>query len=280
MHREAFTPEGVSQALADLCQNSVELIIIMGDGTVQAALTAIGNDQIYPTPPSSPCCVPGPPACWPGMSGSQALLRQPCHVFSEWAKSTNSQSDRSDAPGYAGAEDFTAPTSFGMFFGAALFAGDKDLPPPDNPWAGAAELMPAFTMLRLLLAILAKNYEKVVPLLTRTRLNGSPAEQRLTLVLISTLERLFLGMRPYWEKKMALALHGRWCRTQKSAAGSAFLVPIAAESSCTPTNGYFSHNVQEVQLEMAGDFTLDGELYAAGKGPITIDLRRNGHFLC
>lgn len=137
-------------------------------------------------------------------------------------------------------------------------------------WRG--ELMPALTMFRLLMAILFKNRDKITPFTTRTGLDGRPPEKREDLfVLVSTLERLFLGMQPYWgagdsplrytavslEPKYLLRVLTSLFRSQKSR-------------HATPENGYSSHNVQEVQLEMDGDFTLDGELYTVGKGTVKV----------
>jgi len=142
--------------------------------------------------------------------------------------------------------------------------------------------MPAFTMLRLLLAILTRNHQHVPPLSTRTGLNGLPAEQRADLfVLVSTLERLFLGLRPYWGEE-----DGPLRYTAVGVEPKRLLPVLTAlfrsRQSChaTPANGYFSHNVQEVRLDMQDDFTLDGELYPAGEGPVTITCAGTAMFLC
>jgi hypothetical protein len=146
-------------------------------------------------------------------------------------------------------------------------------------WRG--ELMPALTMLRLFLAILCKNHEKVRPLLARTSLNGTPAEQRVDLlILVSTLERLFLGMRPYWGKEDG-PLRYTAVGVEPKRLLRILLSLFQAQKSllATPTNGYFSHNVQEVQLDKLEDFTLDGELYPAGEGPVTISSAGTAMFL-
>jgi hypothetical protein len=170
-----------------------------------------------------------------------------------------------------------------MFFGAgAICQGIRLFHNRDNAMGWRGELMPAFTMFRLLLSILSRDRGKLPPLLTSTGLDGRPPEQRADLlVLVSTLERLFLGMRPYWGRE-AGPLHYTAVGTE-----SKWLLRVVAATlrggksgQATPANGYSSHNVREVQLDMNGDFTLDGELYTAGEGPLTIAAAGPAMFLC
>jgi diacylglycerol kinase family enzyme len=281
---EAWTPDGVSQTLAGFARSGVDLVVINGgDGTVQAALTAIGNEQLFPKPPlfallcagttsmlARDVGITGPPAV--------ALLR-----VLEWAKSPDASLAVRSRPVLQVLRASHAPSLFGMFFGAgAICQGIKIFHNRDNPMGWRGELMPAFTMLRLLLAILAKDREKVPPLLTRTSLDGRPAQEQMNLfVLISTLERLFLGMRPYWgDEDGPLRYTAVGAEPKHLLRVLVSLFRSEQSRHATPANGYSSHNVREVRLDMAGDFTLDGELYAAGDGPVTIASAAPAMFLC
>lgn len=147
-------------------------------------------------------------------------------------------------------------------------------------WRG--QIMPGITLMRMLLAILRKNHETVPPLLTRSRIDDQPEQERLNLfVLISTLNRLFFGMRPYWGTEEAPL------RYTEVAAEPKYLFRILPSlfrwqknRYAIPENGFVSHNIHEVQLEIEGDFTLDGELYAVGSGPLTITAAGPVVFLC
>ena len=44
----------------------------------------------------------------------------------------------------------------------------------------------------------------------------------------------------------------------------------------TPQNGFFSHNVREVRLELRTDFMLDGELFVPKNGAHSIELCDGG----
>jgi len=284
VHLEASTPAGVSHALADFAKDRVDLIIINGgDGTVQAALTAIGNEEIFVSPPLLALLCAGTTSMLArdvGITGPPATALP--RVLG-WAKATNSSLTVRTRPVLRVQRNSQQPPLFGMFFGAgAISQGIKIFHSKDNPMGWRGELMPAFTMLRLLLAVLCKDHEKVPPFLTRTSLNGRPAEQRADLfVLVSTLERLFLGMRPYWGKEDGPLRYTAVGVEPKRLPRVLFSLFRAQQSrQATPVNGYFSHNVQAVQLDMEGDFTLDGELYSAGEGPVTITSAGTARFLC
>jgi len=175
------------------------------------------------------------------------------------------------------------PTQCGMFFGAgAICQGIKAFHSGVNPMGWRGQLMPGVTLLKMLLAVLRKNHETVPPLLTRSRIDEQPEQERLNLiVLISTLNHLFFGMQPYWGTEEGPL------RYTEIAAEPKYLFRVIPSlfrwqknRYATPENGFVSHNIHEVQLEIEGDFTLDGELYAIGQGPLTISAAGPVLFLC
>jgi hypothetical protein len=115
-----------------------------------------------------------------------------------------------------------------------------------------------------------------------TSINRSGEKQRSDLlVLTSTLDRLFLGIRPYWGDEQGPL------RYTAVSSRPRFLLPVlfslltpGRNRHATSANGYFSHNAEEVQLTMSGDFTLDGELYAAGEQPVIITCAGPAFFVC
>ena len=147
-------------------------------------------------------------------------------------------------------------------------------------WRG--EVMPGLTLLNMLFAILRKDHSKVPPLMTSTHLDGQAAQGRANLlVLVSTLERLFLGMRPYWGREDG-PLHYTAIGTEPRHLLRVLPTLFRSRGSryAIPENGYFSHNVHEIKLEMEGEFTLDGELYSAEQGLVTIEPAGPFRFLC
>jgi hypothetical protein len=172
---------------------------------------------------------------------------------------------------------------FGMFFGAgAICEGIRAFHSRDNPKGWRGQMMPALTMLRLLLAILCRDSERLPPFANRTGLDDRPMERRQDLfALVSTLDRLFLGMRPYWGQGPGALRYTAVSREPKR------LLRVVAALFCKrisrharPANGFFSDNAQKVTLDLQGEFTLDGELYPVGEGPLVLTPAGPVPFLC
>ncbi len=92
-------------------------------------------------------------------------------------------------------------------------------------------------------------------------------------MLVSSLDRLFLGLRPYWGTEDA-PLHCTWVQKPTRKVLRAFPSVIRGKPNqhAGPGNGYFSHNASEIHLWMNGTFTLDGEMYNANTehGPVIL----------
>ena len=102
------------------------------------------------------------------------------------------------------------------------------------------------------------------------------------MVLITTLQRLFLGLRPFWGSQRK-PLHF----TAVQARPRHFLKALPAAMRgrqgrhVTKANGYTSYNIDEVQLTLSSGFNLDGELYTPdGKlGPVVVSCGGYSSFL-
>lgn len=279
MHREAAEPGGIADVLTEFSAGGVELLVINGgDGTVQAVLTILGNHRIFAQPPLLALLCAGTTSMLPrdvGVAGPpvaalQRLLR--------WAQSTNGELKIETRSIMRIQRDSDA--LFGMFFGAgAICTGIRAFHSTHNPMGWRGQLMPMLTMARLLLAVF---FHSVPPFINAACINGGNQEQRADLfVLTSTLDRLFLGMRPYWgDESGPLRYTAVNCRPRFLLPVLLSLLGLGRSRHATPANGYFSHNADQVQLRMTGDFTLDGELYEAGEQPVTITSAGPALFVC
>jgi hypothetical protein len=94
-------------------------------------------------------------------------------------------------------------------------------------------------------------------------MDDNPPQQFDSLVvLISTLERLFLGLYPYWGSE-AGPLHYTAVRVRPRYLLRALPSILRGRSGAhgTPENGFYSHNAYEIKLNFTSGFTLDGQLY-------------------
>ena len=106
-------------------------------------------------------------------------------------------------------------------------------------------------------------------------MNGAPEQSFDSLLLFaSTLERFFLGMRPYWGSEQgALRLTLIENRPERLLRAFPGIVRGRPNRFVTEAAGYHSHNAQEIRLLLDGRFSLDGELYPARSelGPLILD---------
>ena len=99
-----------------------------------------------------------------------------------------------------------------------------------------------------------------------------PAEDILIL-LISSLERLFLGMRPYWgNEDEPLHVSMISADARHLLRNLPTLVRGKPGRHADTAAGYRSHNVRRISLTLDGPYTLDGEMYQASRqaGPVII----------
>jgi hypothetical protein len=169
----------------------------------------------------------------------------------------------------------------GMFFGAGAILQGIDLCHGSmNPRGIHGELMPGLIMARLVSALLAGN-EKLLP--SNEMLIGldgrGTTRQRYLFALVSTLERLFLGLHPFWGSEHA-SLHFTAVKSKPAhlLRNLPFLLCGRRTATASPKNGFFSHNAEQVRLDFRGRFTLDGEIFEAG-APLTVEPGGPARFL-
>jgi hypothetical protein len=110
---------------------------------------------------------------------------------------------------------------------------------------------------------------------TRIELDDTSDEHTRPMVqlIISSLERLFLGLYPFWGREPG-ALHCTWIEKPTRRVLRAFPSVMRGKPNrhVSAANGYFSHNADRIQLWLDGLFTLDGEMYRASRehGPVTV----------
>jgi hypothetical protein len=100
------------------------------------------------------------------------------------------------------------------------------------------------------------------------RIDGQPLEQEeFRLVMATTLERLFLRIRPFWGQEAApirfTAIPAGAARAPTAAIRILYGHP---PPYITPDAGYMSRNVHRAELHLDCGLTMDGEMFAPQPG--------------
>jgi hypothetical protein len=139
-------------------------------------------------------------------------------------------------------------------------------------------LAPSLTLARFLLGVIRRNrqYASAAPL--SIELDRAAAIQTdFLMVLVSTVDRFFLGLRPFWGEETG-PLHFT-AIADRAQHLMRVLPSMARGHACrlrTPQNGYFSHNANEVRLKLDSGFMLDGELHPVGPDTQEVVLNSGG----
>lgn len=276
LSRQAQTPDDVAAALGDFGREEIDVVAVNGgDGTIQAVLTALFKDKPFETPPLLAVLT----------AGTTSMIARDVGVWGRPAPALTR------LLGVARAEDgdgivqqrrvlrvLTAPEQeprFGMFFGAGgIIQGIRFCRNKFERLGLRGEFGPGVTLAWFLLALCRRSSGYLTPTRMTISLDQQPPEsQDVLAVIISTLDRLFLGLRPYWGSETA-PLH-----YTAVTAGARYVIRVLPSllrgrqhRYGTPQHGYVSHNVHEVRLTLQGGFTLDGELLMADSrlGPVVV----------
>lgn len=277
LHREVRDEEGVRDALADFAGRGVNLVAVnSGDGTVQAVATALLAEAIYPAPPllallrggttnmtHQDLGLPGPPA--------RALAR-----LIAWADHGEGAAGIRFRTVLRVENPLDPRPRFGFFLGAAcIHRGIRFFHAHIRTRGLTGDPAHLLILLRFLAALLRRDDRLAAPVAAGIRLDRKPlpSPAEYLLILVTTLDRLILGFRPFWragDQPLRLTAVRRRPRRLHRAAPA--LVRGRDVSAASPENGYFSGSGRRIELGLDGGYALDGELYnaCARRGPVVI----------
>ena len=267
-HREVLTPADVTSALVDFARKEVNVIVVNGgDGTIQAVLTVLYHQKPFETIPHLAVLRAGTTSMTAGDVGLKGSREQALRRLLSWAEGGGGEVVILHRPVLRVQVDSHQDPVYGMFLGAAgIYQGIQFCNNRLNRRGFRGEWAPGLTIALFLLAVASRGGNYVAPVSITVSLDQGPPERRdYLLLMISALERLFLGLRPFWgREERTLHYTAVEARPQHLLRALPSLMRGRKNRYGTPENGYFSHNVQEVQLTFNRGFTLDGELYKAG----------------
>lgn len=167
------------------------------------------------------------------------------------------------------------PPLCGMFFGAGAIMQGIEYAHANIHSRGVREMGPGLALARAVWGIVRGDPRFYSPVSITVALDDQPEQppQATLIVLASTLERLFLGLRPYWgtgSGRLRFShIHDRPRRFLRTLPA---LLRGRGHRNATLDAGYRSHNVERISLGLDGPFTIDGEIFEARRqdGPVVI----------
>lgn len=276
LYQEASSPAEIGAALNNLLAEQPELLAVAGgDGTVQAVLTHMfGSDEPSGWPPL--CIIP---AGTTNMTALDLGVRGgPKRVMNRLERRLYSPLLpylvrrpvlRVERPG--------SPDLYGMFFGAgAIASGVRYFHKKISRIGMTSEIAGGLVLLWLLGGLLAGRSGKALSpaCLSVTGPDGGRREGSYIILLASALDRLLLGMRPYWGRERA-PIHATLVRESPRRFWRSLPALLSGRGArLDGLDGYESFNTAAMELFMDDEFIIDGELYKAesAAGPLRISL--------
>jgi diacylglycerol kinase (ATP) len=268
------TATEVETALARFADEGVDLVVVSGgDGTVQAVLTALFTGLAFEAPPLLALMRSGTTnmiARDVGLGGAPApALRR----VLDWARDPERTLPLASRAVLRVQIAPDAAPAFGMFFGAGtIYDGTRYCHGHLYRWGIRGQLAPVVVVARYVLATLGRRPVPTVAL--TSAVDGEPAEAGdHTIVFVTTLERLVLGLRPFWGVgDGALRLTAVAARPRRLLRALPSLLRGRRNPAVAPEHGYTSRNAREIRLAFDGGCTLDGQLLTADsrRGPVVL----------
>lgn len=279
---------GMDAALRDLASREVRLLVVVGgDGTVQAVLTHLlsGDGCGFVEPPML-CVLAG------GTTNMTAAdvgvrdrpdraLRRLIVLPPEAIGSRGTMLDRHVVEVVRG-ED---PPRFGMFFGTGAICRAIRLARRSvHPMRLGSSLESTLTLAGVFGERLFGGGESDRVMrgddITIARNDGPPARANTLLALCTTLDRLILGSRPFWGEEPGPLRCTRIGYPAPRFWRSVPRIMYGREGRDLGAREYASCNAESIRLEMDCPFTIDGELFESSRAvPIVLRGDRRVRFV-
>jgi hypothetical protein len=276
-HRLTQDAGEIPGVLSGFARQPIDVLAVNGgDGTIARILTHLLTDSPFPTLPRLALLPGGTTNMNAGDVGLRGNLVKAVRRLCEWSSGRHTAVRTLQRPVLQVTGGDGQAAVCGMFFGAgAIIQGIEYCRANVHTKGVSNEIGPGLAMLRTVWGIARRDRRFLQSVNMSVQRNEKPADPTcdVLILLVSSLERLFLGMRPYWGRETA-PLHttlvldnaDRFLRTLPS------LLRGRPTRHTTEANAYYSHNTDRLRLSMDGMWTLDGELYRAtvSNGPVTI----------
>ena len=273
-HIVTHSPDDIAPALQKLAQMNTQVLAINGgDGTASAILGKLLESSVFTDLPLI-ALLPGGTANMNagdiGVRGSLKKAVSRCCQWSEGQRTTEGKLESRHLMRVVAPQD-TAPR-YGMFLGGgAVIHGTEYAHKEVHPRGLRDDFSLALGTLRTVWGVVrddpAFNRHVSIKLTLDT---GEPAQHDTLILVVSTLQRLAFGMRPFWSQEsgaIRVTVFEQGC--SRFATTFLSIVRGRPNRNAVPTSGYSSFNANTVTLDMEGTLNLDGEMFDVA-GPVDI----------
>ena len=286
LHRITEQPQQISDALREFAAQGVQVLAINGgDGTTAQVFTALLEGGAFASLPAVVLLPGGTTNVNANDVGLNGGLERAVARMARWARGHGGTPEHQVRPILRITGATHGEPLCGMFFGAgSIIRGIEYCQHKFHARGIGNSIGPGLAMARVLWGMLRNDPHFAAPTSVRIAMDAlsDGASHELLLMMITSLDHLILGMRPYWGGEPG-PLHCTWI--EKRATGLLRLFPSVLRgkpaASATPEQGYFSHNTELIRLWLDGAFTLDGDMHQAAiqNGPLTISTAGELEFL-
>ncbi len=276
-HRVSADSEAITAILEDFAHQGVNTLAINGgDGTTAQVFTALQQSTVFARPPTIILLPGGTTNMNAADAGLRGSLPDSVRRMTAWTHGEDGHTERLQRSllKVCGANEGRA--LYGMFFGTgAIISGIEYCHSNIHTLGIGDELAPGLVVLRTLWGILRNDARFSQPSAIGIEVDGRDvgANRPVVQLLITSLQRLFLGLRPFWGREPG-QLRCTWMEHPSRRVLRAFPALLRGKPNrhVCEQNGYYSHNAEDIRLQLDGMFTLDGEMHGASRaqGPLIV----------
>jgi diacylglycerol kinase (ATP) len=276
-HRTTQTADDIPAVLEAFARQPVDILAINGgDGTIARILTELLERGPFPVLPRLALLPGGTTNMNAADVGLRGNLVKAIRRLCTWSSGAPALPESLQRPVLRVTGGDGQAAVCGMAFGAgAITRGVEYSDTSINRKGIVGAFRPALALFRTLWGLASRDRRFFKPVAISLQRDNEPADPAcdILILIISSLERLMLGSRPFWGQESA-PLH----TSLVHADAERFLrnLPAMARGKpnrhMTEANGYSSHNASRIRLAMDGSWMLDGEVHEAriSDGPVTI----------
>jgi diacylglycerol kinase (ATP) len=277
LHRIAEGPNQIIDVLREFAAAQVSVLAINGgDGTSARVFTELLEKRPFDSLPAVILLPGGTTNANANDVGLRGDLRRAASTLAAWASGEDRREQRVKRAILRVQNATGGEPLCGMFFGAGSVVRGIEYCHSAFHGRGIGHTIgPGVAILRVLWGVHRNEPRFATPTDMRLELGATrdTATREVLLMIITSLDRLILGMRPYWGREKG-SLHCTWIEQPARSLMRLFpsVLRGAPAARATPEHGYFSHNSGRIRLWFDGGFTLDGEMHQASldTSPLTI----------